>query len=93
MAGSIRMGAMSRRVRTCGLLEANRCAVAAVNPVFADIRDIVTITGLTRTDVFNLLKAGTLRSVKHGRRNLIRVSEAMSYVESLPVSRSIGGAA
>lgn len=58
--------------------------VAPPRPAFANIEDFLTISGLSRRQVYNLLAAKQIRAHKHGSRVLIDVEQALDYIRSLP---------
>lgn len=48
------------------------------------IAEFVKATGIARTQVFAHIKEGRLEACKSGRRVLIRVGDAQSFLNSLP---------
>lgn len=49
------------------------------------IDQAVEATGVGRTEMFVAMKEGKLRARKLGKRNIILVSDLISFLESLPV--------
>ncbi|RWI42906.1 MAG: DNA-binding protein [Mesorhizobium sp.] len=52
--------------------------------ISVDINKAVRISGISRSGLYKLFKAGKIAPRKHGKRTLVLVSELQSYVESLP---------
>ena len=50
------------------------------------IPEAVSISGIGRTSLHNVFKAGAIRPRKHGKRTLVLVAELESYLASLPVA-------
>jgi excisionase family DNA binding protein len=48
------------------------------------IREACEVSGIGRTSLYELLKTGTLRARKHGKRTLILDSELRNWLASLP---------
>jgi excisionase family DNA binding protein len=53
-------------------------------PLTLTIPNAVEVSGMSRTAIYEALKAGRLVAVKAGRRTLIRYSSLTDYVGSLP---------
>lgn len=49
-----------------------------------NIAQAVEMSGLSRSALYKLFKAGKITPRKNGKRTLVLVSELQSYVESLP---------
>ena len=60
---------------------------------FSTIRDWTKLTGVSRSLTYELLADGKLRAVKLGNRTLIRLPEALAYLDSLPEVQVNGCAA
>lgn len=56
--------------------------------ISVDIARAVNISGISRSGLYKLFKAGKITPRKNGKRTLVLVSELQSYVESLP---KVGG--
>jgi excisionase family DNA binding protein len=54
-----------------------------VMPGLLTVEQACNYLKLSRTTLFNLLGAGTLRAVHHGRRRLVPVAELNRYIERL----------
>jgi excisionase family DNA binding protein len=52
-------------------------------PVMHRIRDVVRLTGLSRSGIYKQIKAGRLRTVKQGRATLITAAALDDYVKLL----------
>ncbi|RWP23765.1 MAG: DNA-binding protein [Mesorhizobium sp.] len=52
--------------------------------ISVDIAQAVNISGISRSGLYKLFKAGKITPRKNGKRTLVLVSELQSYVESLP---------
>ncbi|RWP40148.1 MAG: DNA-binding protein [Mesorhizobium sp.] len=52
--------------------------------ISVDIADAVSMSGISRSGLYKLFKAGKITPRKNGKRTLVLVSELQSYVESLP---------
>ncbi|CAI2932438.1 helix-turn-helix domain-containing protein [Aminobacter niigataensis] len=52
--------------------------------ISVDIEGAVEMSGLSRSAIYKLFKAGKLTPRKNGKRTLVLVSELRSYVENLP---------
>jgi excisionase family DNA binding protein len=48
------------------------------------IREACEVSGIGRTSLYELLKTGTLRARKHGKRTLILDSDLRNWLASLP---------
>jgi excisionase family DNA binding protein len=64
---------------------------AAPPPIAYPIERVPAVTGLTRTKVYEAVRAGRLAARKVGRSTLIEHAELMRFVQALPV-RAIRGA-
>ncbi|MBF9335842.1 helix-turn-helix domain-containing protein [Microbacterium lacticum] len=56
----------------------------APTPLLHDIPTVVEMLGLSRTTVYDEIKAGRLATVKIGRRTMVKHSELERFVEVLP---------
>lgn len=56
---------------------------APLEPVLYRVRDVTEILNLSRTVVYDLIRAGRLRSVKEGRARLIPASAVREYLALL----------
>ncbi|WP_321326995.1 helix-turn-helix domain-containing protein [uncultured Parasphingorhabdus sp.] len=54
------------------------------NPITLSIPDAVRVSGLSRSRVYEALKARELKAVKAGRRTLIPVADLEAYLAKLP---------
>jgi excisionase family DNA binding protein len=52
-------------------------------PVLFRVNDVTKILNLSRTVIFDLIRAGRLRSVKEGRARLIPASAIWEYLDLL----------
>lgn len=52
-------------------------------PVMHRIRDVVRLTGLSRSGIYKQIKAGRLRTIKQGRATLITATALDDYVKLL----------
>ncbi len=53
-------------------------------PISASVDEAVRLSGLSKTDLYALLAAGTIDARKRGRKTLIMVDSLQRYIESLP---------
>jgi excisionase family DNA binding protein len=63
------------------------CGVAGkqmTNPITLSIPEAVRVSGLSRSRVYEALKARELKAVKAGRRTLIPVADLEAYLANLP---------
>jgi excisionase family DNA binding protein len=58
---------------------------------FVFINQAVSVSGLSRTHIYEALNRGDLKAVKAGRRTLIPYDDLMAYLASLPAYQP-GGA-
>jgi excisionase family DNA binding protein len=56
-------------------------------PIAVTVSDAVTVSGLSRTTIYEALKRGDLSAMKAGRRTLIRFADLEAYMERLPTYR------
>lgn len=54
------------------------------DPITLSIPDAVRVSGLSRSRVYEALKARELKAVKAGRRTLIPVADLEAYLANLP---------
>ena len=59
----------------------------AITPAFMTIIEFMAWSRLGRTKVYELLGSEELRAIKIGRRTVIPVDAAMSWLEALPAYR------
>lgn len=52
--------------------------------LFYTTQEAVRVTGITRSSLYVALKDGTLRAVKHGKRTMIRRTDLLLFMDSLP---------
>lgn len=52
------------------------------------IEQVVNITGVGRSTVYNAIKSGQLEARKHGRRTWITSAALNKWIESMPMVRS-----
>lgn len=52
-------------------------------PLFVDPREAARLLSISRAEIYNILAAGRMRSVKHGKRRLIPMDELHRFAESL----------
>lgn len=50
------------------------------------IPEAVEMSGLSRSGLYNLFKAGAIKPKKAGKRTLIMVDDLRRYLENLPVA-------
>ena len=60
-------------------------------PYSAGIEEAVRLTGVTRTQLYNLLAEGKVQAKKSGRRTLVLMDGLRAYVDGLPSARFGGG--
>lgn len=48
------------------------------------INEVVEVTGVSRSTLYEAIARGELRAIKLGRRTLIRVEDLKSYMAGLP---------
>jgi excisionase family DNA binding protein len=65
---------------------------APVPPAFLSIRDFTRYSGLGRSRVYELIKAGELETIKYGRRRLIPMSAAATWANDLMGQHQTGAA-
>jgi excisionase family DNA binding protein len=53
-------------------------------PLALTIIDAVTVSGMSRTSIYEALKRGDLSARKAGRRTLISFADLQAYLASLP---------
>ncbi len=53
------------------------------SPLLYSIRETASLLGLSRTTIFGLLKAGTLTSVRIGRRRMISADAVFEFIAKL----------
>lgn len=63
--------------------------ISGVRPKFATISGFCGLTGLGRTQVYQLLAANRLRGKKVGKRMIIDVDHGLDFIESLPDAQII----
>lgn len=56
-----------------------------MNKIAVTIPEAVEISGIGRTNLYKLFKAGAIKPRKVGKRTLILVEELDAYLKSLPV--------
>jgi excisionase family DNA binding protein len=54
-------------------------------PIAYRIDDLVRVSGIGRTKIYEALKAGQLRAHKSGKRTLIPAESARDFIARLPV--------
>lgn len=54
------------------------------NPIVVTITGAVSVSGMSRTSIYEALKRGDLTARKAGRRTLISFADLQSYLASLP---------
>lgn len=59
---------------------------ALVQPVGASIKHACSLLGMTRSRLYLELAAGNIRAWKHGKRTIIDMDSARSFVMSLPAA-------
>jgi excisionase family DNA binding protein len=59
-------------------------------PQSYSIQQVVLSTGVSRTSIYEEIKAGRLRAVKQGKRTLILADDLARWLQSLP---AVGSAA
>jgi excisionase family DNA binding protein len=52
-------------------------------PLFVDAREAARLLSISRSEIYNMLAAGRMGSVKHGKRRLIPMGEVHRFAESL----------
>ena len=57
-------------------------------PLALTIIDAVTVSGMSRTSIYEALKRGDLTARKAGRRTLISFADLQAYLASLPSYRA-----
>jgi len=55
-----------------------------MNAISVDIGKAVEISGISRSGLYKLFKAGKITPRKSGKRTLLLVSDLRAYVENLP---------
>ncbi len=60
-----------------------RSSVSDVPAVVYRVDEAATALRLSRSGIYELIRSGRLRSVKHGRRRLIPVDALTEYIASL----------
>jgi excisionase family DNA binding protein len=55
-------------------------------PLFVDAREAARLLSISRSEIYNMLAAGRMGSVKHGTRRLIPMGEVHRFAESLTAS-------
>ena len=58
-----------------------------VKPLAYSIRQVVQLTGISRSKIYELIRDGHLRAVKSGHRTLVLHSDLETYLASLPETR------
>jgi len=53
-------------------------------PLAVTIREAVRISGMSRTRIYELIRARRLEAIKAGRRTLILMQSLAAYLASLP---------
>jgi hypothetical protein len=53
-------------------------------PIAAGMDDAERLSGIGRTELYELIKQGKIEARKHGRRTLIVVASLRNYLNSLP---------
>ena len=53
-------------------------------PMTISISGAVAMVGISRAQIYRLVRAGKINMVKSGRRSLIPVSSLIDYVQGLP---------
>lgn len=75
----------------------NMTDALSASPLYLNIPDAISRSGLGRTALYNALKEGRILARKAGRRTVISASSLHSYLEALPIYQpqpcSITGAA
>jgi excisionase family DNA binding protein len=69
------------------MIMARLTVTSQVDPVLYRVDEAAAALRLSRSSVYELIRSGQLRTVKHGRRRLVPVTALADYVASL------GGAA
>jgi hypothetical protein len=57
-----------------------------LDPIFVSIADARVISGLSRSELYRRLAAGSIRAVKGGSRTLIVLESLISHLKSLPTA-------
>ncbi len=60
-------------------------------PYSAGIEEAVRLTGVTRTQLYNLLAEGKVKAKKSGRRTLVLMDGLRAYIDGLPHARFRAG--
>jgi predicted site-specific integrase-resolvase len=59
-----------------------------MNKIAVPIAEAVALSGISRSALYTLFKAGALTPRKRGKRTLILVSDLQRYIENLPVAEA-----
>lgn len=54
----------------------------AVSPLVYDVEEAAEALRLSRSQIYELIRSGRLRTLKEGRRRLVPVSALMAYLEA-----------
>jgi excisionase family DNA binding protein len=57
------------------------------DPRYITIKAAEARYGVSRSTIYELLRRGHVRSVKHGRRRLVRVESADAWFDNLPEAK------
>lgn len=55
-------------------------------PVVYNVQELVAVTGLSRSKIYEEMKAGRLSARKVGRRTIFLDTEVQTYLASLPIA-------
>lgn len=57
-----------------------------MNKISVTVAEAAEISGISRSGLYNLFKAGEIKPKKAGKRTLIMVDDLKRYLENLPVA-------
>jgi excisionase family DNA binding protein len=55
-----------------------------MQPIAYSIAETCRVSGIGRTNIYGLIKAGALRARKHGKRTLVLHDDLRAFLEGLP---------
>lgn len=73
------------------MTEHDKFTIVQPGPLLVDVPGACALLGVGRTSIYALLSDGRLRSVRLGRRRLIRVSDLEAFTASLEHVPASGG--